>query len=284
MSNQLLALLRKRRSELNDISPSVATWPEITEWHSGTQPIIGQHFRDHVKAFDAIVRVKWTALPRYSSRRENNFAEASAAERAANSKKIQSVRAKLVGQVDALIELINLDVGEAETHETDSVFAEIDRLIAASHLPQQYKTIVASDLADAQSAYRGGAFKGCVVMLGAALEGVMLGTLQRTDVLIHLATEPDPPGPIRTLGNRDPQLADKIGCELAFEDYKACIHDLIPGSASLGVEGIQSFRNAIHPWKSIQEPMKYGSFDRSHALNFVGSLQTIVKAVCQWTP
>jgi len=287
VSNQLLGLLRSRREKLDAIAPSVETWSQVTEWHSGTRPIIAQHFGNQLEAFDEITKIRWTQLPRIvslSGRGGGDNSRAQASERKSNSAKVENAHKRLASFIDALIELWDLDTGEADTQETDAVFAEIDRLIAESLIPQQFKTVVAADLADAQTAYRGGSYKGCVVMLGAALEGMMLGTLQRTDVLTHLVTATAPPGPIRSIGNKDPQLADKIGNELNFEDYKVCIHELIPGSAALGVENIQSFRNAIHPWKSIQEPLKYGSFDRSDALNFVGSLQKIVEAMYQWTP
>jgi len=116
------------------------------------------------------------------------------------------------------------------------------------------------------------------------LEGIMLGTLQRSDVITHLATASTIPGPIRAIGSRDPALADKIGNELSFEDYKVCIHELVPGSDALGVDNIQDFRNAIHPWKSIQEPLRYGAFDRPRALHYVASLQKIVEVLYKWEP
>jgi hypothetical protein len=92
------------------------------------------------------------------------------------------------------------------------------------------------------------------------------------------------PGPIRTIGNRDPTLSDKIGNKLSFEDYKVCIHALIPGSDALGVDNSQDVRDAIHPWNSIQEPLKYGSFDRSRAFHYVASLHKIVQALHGWSP
>ncbi len=176
------------------------------------------------------------------------------------------------------------DLHGSDTQESDAIFAEVDQLIANSLLPRQFRDVVATDLRDAQVAYTAGGFKACVVMLGAALEGVMLGTLQREDVLTLLSTSPSSPGPIRKIGARDPSLADKIGSELSFEDYKVCIHELVKGSDGLGVDNIQSFRNAIHPWKTIQEPLKYSAFDRARALHYVGSLKKIAEAVCQWTP
>ena len=173
---------------------------------------------------------------------------------------------------------------QTDTHESDSVFAAIIDLVRNSLLPQQFKSVVCSDIIDAQKSYRSEAYKGCVVMLGAALEGIMLGTLQRSDVITHLATAATAPGPIRSVGSHDPCLADRIGNDLSFEDYKVCIHDLIPGSDALGVDNIQDFRNAIHPWKSIQQPLRYGTFDRSRALHYLASLQKIVEALHKWKP
>ena len=90
--------------------------------------------------------------------------------------------------------------------------------------------------------------------------------------------------PIRRLGTGDPALADKIGNDLTFEDYKVCIHDLVQGVETLGVDNIQSFRNAIHQWKTIQEPLKYATFDRARALHYIGSFKKIVESLSQWSP
>jgi hypothetical protein len=176
------------------------------------------------------------------------------------------------------------ETAEPDTQESDAVFAAIADLVTTSSLPQQFKNAVGGDLAEARKAYRARAYKGCVVMLGAALEGLMLGTLQRSDVITHLATAASVPKPIKTLGTRDPALSDKIGDKLSFEDFKVCIHEMIPGSDDLGVDNIQDFRNAIHPWKSIQEPLKYGSFDQSRALHYLASLHQIVQALHAWKP
>jgi hypothetical protein len=75
------------------------------------------------------------------------------------------------------------------------------------------------------------------------------------------------------IGNRDPRLADKIGNELSFEHYKACILDLVVGSDALGVDNIQAFRKAIHPRKAIQEPLLYVNFDSARALHYIGSFK-----------
>lgn len=171
-----------------------------------------------------------------------------------------------------------------DTSESDALFLSIIDLLKKSVLPQQFKSIVLCDILESQKAYQAESFKGCVVMLGAALEGVMLGTLQRSDVITFISTCPTVPGPLRRIGTRSPNLADKIGNDLSFEDYKQCIYELVPGSNTLGVDNIQDFRNAIHPWKTILEPLKYGTFDRPRALHYIASFKKIFDALHGWTP
>ncbi len=199
----------------------------------------------------------------YSVGGRSDNSDSDRAERAANDAKALTAKKRLLALVDALIEL---DSATAPTPpsatESDSLFREIDTWLTRALLPQQFRGVVIPDVTESQVAYRAEAYKACVVMLGAALEGLMLGIRQRTDVLVHLAKMgAAAPGPIRQLGTGDPALADKIGNELTFDDYKVCIHHLIEGSDDLGVDNIQSFRNAIHPWKAIQEPLKYASID-----------------------
>ena len=205
-------------------------------------------------------------------------------------------RAHLKSQVDAICGIVNAAINEYEVYGADATSSAVDRtesdavydsvvgLIQNCTIPQDYKNVVISDLRESQGAYSSNAFKSAVVMLGAALEGLMLGTLQRTDVIVHIATSTSPPGPIQGIGTGDPQLAEKIGKDLSFEDYKVCIHQLITGSDALGVDNIQEFRNAIHPWKSIKEPAKYGKFDKPRALHYLGSIQKIAETVCGWSP
>jgi hypothetical protein len=170
------------------------------------------------------------------------------------------------------------------TAESDAIFGKILTLADSSLLPQEYKEIVKSDVSESQRSYSIHAYKSAVVMLGAALEGLMLGTLQRADVLAHLRSMASPPGPIRAIGNQDPHLSTKIADDLTFQDYKVCVHDLVPGSDALGVDNIQEFRNAIHPLKSINEPLRYGNFDQARAIHHLASLQKIFESLGNWTP
>ena len=141
-----------------------------------------------------------------------------------------------------------------------------------------------TDLEQARMAYETGAFKACVVMLGAVLEGMMLGTVRRSEVLSTLRTDPNVPRAVSRLGLNDPQLEDKIAEELGFEDYKAIIHYLVPEIERLKVESIQSFRNAIHPWKTVKEPTVYAEPDQTRATNHLTSLALLAPRILSWTP
>lgn len=178
---------------------------------------------------------------------------------------------------------------KTDTQESDSIFANISQLVDESHLAPDYKAVVTGDLTEAQKAFHARAFKGCVVMLGAALEGVMLGTLTRKDVLTEIKTSPSPP-PLysrtnkKKIGAHDPGLERRISEELDFETCKACIHHLVPPVKSLGVDDIQSFRNAVHPSKAIKEPGMYDDFCHARAVHYIGSLKKIVEVLCRWVP
>jgi glutamine synthetase len=103
-------------------------------------------------------------------------------------------------------------------------------------------------------AYEAKAYKACIVMLGAVLEGIMLGTIRRADVLEKVRA--DPPVSIRKLGTQDPSLAEKVADALGFEDYKQIIDHLFGDKIErLKVDSIQDFRNSIHPWKAVKEPL-----------------------------
>jgi len=239
---------------------SRAGWSQITEWHTRTRPVIAQHYSDQLDAFDSIIKIQWTVFRRVislSSGPSPDYSRVDNEERSANNAKVANAKNRLLAHIDAMIELDStIEPDKPTLHESDSLFDEINTILAACPLPQQFKSVITQDLDDSQKAYANKAYKACVVMLGAAIEGFMLGTLQRTDVLTHLASSGNSaPVPIHRLGTGDPALADKIGNDLTFEDYKVCIHDLVQGVETLGVDNIQSFRNAIHPWKTIQEPL-----------------------------
>ena len=64
-----------------------------------------------------------------------------------------------------------------QTAESDTIYGAILTLIDSSRMSREFKQIVKSDINESQRSYSAKAFKASVVMLGAALEGLMLGTL-----------------------------------------------------------------------------------------------------------
>lgn len=103
--------------------------------------------------------------------------------------KVVGARLKWLGQVGQRLSAARI-AERMGTKESDAVFESITDTINRSFLPERIQSIILSDISDAQRSYHGESFKGCVVMLGAALEGIMLGTLQRSDVVIHLVSAP----------------------------------------------------------------------------------------------
>ena len=171
---------------------------------------------------------------------------------------------------------------EIELGETERVWDGIRGEIEASSLGEDFKEVALYDLEQAKLAYRSGAFKAYIVMLGAVLEGLMLGTIRRPEVLQRIKT--DPPEVVKNLGLHDPQLADKIAEKLTFEGYKAIIHHLMPEIEKLKVEGIQTFRNTIHPWKTVKEPAVYKDPSQTRAMVHLTSLQLLAQHILSWTP
>jgi hypothetical protein len=169
---------------------------------------------------------------------------------------------------------------------------EIRPKIQESLIEDRFKDTALSDLREAGRAYGSTAFKACVIMLGAVLEGLMLGTLRRSEVLNVIRSDPDLPGDIgRRLGglqkpeyHDDKALADALADKLSFEDYRVLICRCIPEIEQEGVQGIQHFRNAVHPWKVVQTPNVYGDYDEARAMQHLTSLSILANRILSWNP
>jgi hypothetical protein len=166
-------------------------------------------------------------------------------------------------------------------------FRPVMEELQISSIEDEFKNIILYDLEQARLAYKAGALKACIVMLGAALEGIMLGTLRRPEVLDRLRIDLTPPGAFKKLGftrYTNAELADKIADDLGFEDYKNITHYLIPEIEKLKVEGIQIFRNAVHPWKTVKEPNIYAKPDQTRTINHITSLAILARRILTWMP
>ncbi len=166
----------------------------------------------------------------------------------------------------------------------EQCFDNIEETLDHSSIEQPLREIALYDLHQASIAYESKAYKACIVLLGAVLEGIMLGTLRRKDVILAMRNDPDPPIVIRRLGLSDPQLGQKIAERLRFEDYKNAVKHLIPELEKEKAEAIQEFRNTVHPWKAIQEPSLYAEPDQTRSLNLLTALAIIVRHIAAWKP
>jgi hypothetical protein len=172
-----------------------------------------------------------------------------------------------------------------------SCLIAVKESIERSKIEECFKQVALYDVDQALTACKAGAFKASIVMLGAVLEGLMLGTIRRTDVIARLradaAMQPRPanyPRKLRELGVGDPQIANKMARELDFERYKDIICYLIPGIEKLKVESIQSFRNAVHPWSTVTESTIYGEPDLPRVASHAVALQILAKKMLAWNP
>lgn len=181
------------------------------------------------------------------------------------------------------------------TETLDRFLGEIEDLIKTSKIEKSIADIALYDLGQARKAYKSGAFKACVVMLGAVLEGLMLGTLRRDDVLeaIKQGKIRLPPRVCQALGGTS-QSIDDLRCRaarkrqgktgLGFEEYRQAIRGFLPDVEHTKIEGIQNFRNAIHPSMAIKHPDKYSEISEDMAMGFVTSLKGIAESILRWIP
>lgn len=174
--------------------------------------------------------------------------------------------------------------------EVESAYRNISKLIRSSSIEREFKEIALNDLHEAQKAYSCEAYKACVVMLGAVLEGLMLAVIRKPEVLDELRSKPQEFGRSLRLqgGIGHPDYSNKsvfgnaIAERLTFESYQNLIEKLIPEIESMKVEGIQNFRNAIHPWKAIREPNIYGSYENTRAVSHIMALDILVRQILLW--
>lgn len=127
-------------------------------------------------------------------------------------------------------------------------------------------------------------------MLGAILEGVMLGTIQRTDVLEYLITLQTVPKPLSDLGPRNPKFADRtvlaqyIGTTFSFQDCKEIIELCVQGTNKLGVDILQTVRNSIHPGSVLKDMKQLARFNHQSAVGYIAKLHEIINLVILWNP
>ena len=281
-------LILSKQEELTSIQE--LNLSKLKKWHISCRALISEHYVNQIELFDSHIKTQPTSnnfplLPRGPSKKTIALLKNDERRKANLSKE------KILIHLNAILELPLQELPQSEPNElpqteSNRMFETINSLISNSNITLEWKQITTSDLAEAEKCYTSSVFKGCVVMLGAVLEGVMLGSLQRNDVIQHLKdNSTSAPTRIQNIGINNPttDLANEIANSLSFEDFKVSINHLVPNSNEIGVEDIQSFRNAIHPWKCLKDPTKY-TFDQTRAIVHISSLEKIVEILTSWSP
>lgn len=170
--------------------------------------------------------------------------------------------------------------------EISRMFNQIRAAIRLSQFSTQMIDVIVEDSFEAQKSFANEAYKSCVVMLGAVLEGIMIGLLTRSDVLNHLSSMSNPPKPISSLGYKNQKLADLISTKLSFEDLKNSLLTLVPQIERLQVASLQSFRNHIHPSVALKnlQSGKASKVSRKRAVYHLTSLALISECIVNWKP
>ena len=134
------------------------------------------------------------------------------------------------------------------------IFRSIKSLVNNSKIEDDLKNIIKRDISDALKAYDAKAWKASIAMIGTTLEGVMLGTLLRSEVLIDVTNKRSS----RALGEIqlfNPLIIDErayILEKISFEVLRKWIAEIIPPTREFDANNIQQFRNLIHPSVSLR--------------------------------
>jgi hypothetical protein len=79
------------------------------------------------------------------------------------------------------------------------------------------------------------------------------------------------------------KLAESLANNLDYEKMRTVLEHYLPDLKELGVEDIQHFRNAVHPWKCITQPEVY-KFGQARAMQHLSALHIIAQRVLSWVP
>ena len=168
--------------------------------------------------------------------------------------------------------------------ERETCFKSIRSAIENSNIDRKFKDVALYDLEQSKVSYENRAFKASIIMFGAIVEGLMLGMIRTDTVLKPMMKDPtSAPRSIQKLGiQKFPQsedLADEISKKLGFEEYKQITSHLKSDINQLEVQRIQSLRNTIHPWKSINQPENYRDPGPRVAVNCLSSLSLLAEKI-----
>lgn len=183
-----------------------------------------------------------------------------------------------------------MTISLSPSSDVSKLFAKVSELFSQEMANQDIDTkileIASNDLNQAILAFQGQAYKSCVIMLGAVLEGVMLWKILSPSVMTEVKTSVvNKEGRFLDIENNtkryggahDAHFEENIAIKGSYETYKNVINALIPG-VKTGIKTIQDFRNAIHPNKLLRNP-EYDDFSQERAIEFTAAAVSIIKKI-----
>lgn len=179
----------------------------------------------------------------------------------------------------------------APAREAQAMFKSIRTAIERSSIEDAFKAVLFTDLEQARLAYYVQAYKACVVMLGAVIEGMMLATLRRPELVSLMLEGQNRPKQLDSWigGIGNPDFADRttftnaVATKLSFERMRQVLEHYHPELKQLGIVDIQQFRNAVHPWECVTRPDLY-AYGPSRALQHLSGLDLLARELLSWTP
>lgn len=174
--------------------------------------------------------------------------------------------------------------------EANRIFGEIRKTLQDSRMPENLRNIAIYDVRDACLAYFAGANKACIVMLGAALEGVMISVVHNHEVLADVRTNRPREIPLLEqcgIANASVSIDNVIrnfsnaNRKYGFEEYRQIVIRLldgIPEVEKLKLQEIQNFRNLVHPLINISYS-EYQTVDPTRVINLLSSMEIICKII-----
>lgn len=164
-----------------------------------------------------------------------------------------------------------------------SAYQDIKELLDQAKFPEKIVRTCIYDLKESEKCYKAGAHKACVVMLGAFIEGVMIGFVSDEYLQAFIRNErdknPNSYGSFKkyfeALDNSQTKEESK---QLSFENLVQKLKDLIGGDDA---KDIQYYRNAIHPRKVWNREYELAEFEEVTALSRLSSVKKITRRVVQ---
>jgi len=137
------------------------------------------------------------------------------------------------------------------------------------------RSLLVRDFEEVAAAYRGGAYKACVVMCGALMEGLLLGNLERSKHVNRLQSARRLRGSASLRDARDQLRRLSLQNLIDYTQASGCVEGFTKEIATV----VQRCRNSVHPGRVLRRDEVFDPFDRKVAdlaLDFLNLLSSLI--------